>query len=360
MTVDARMVESGGIGTYIAELLPRVIASMPATRFTVLGRESALRPLIAASERVSIRRFVAPIYSLREQSAFVRVIPRDTTLFWAPHFNVPLAYRGCLAVTVHDVNHIAYAQASLPGRAYARFMLERVRRRASVVFCVSECTATEFRRHIGPPRELIVSHLGVAPHWFEPGEPSPTAAPPFFLYVGNVKPHKNLVGLIEAFARVAGDIPHRLVIVGRREGMRTVDHRVGRAAAALGDRVLFTGHLPQAALGALVKQCDALVLPSLCEGFGLPPLEALACGRAIAVSDVASLPEVCGPLAEYFDPRSVDSIAAALVRLARRPPDTDAIIARRRAWARRFCWETSTATTTAGLVRAACPHRVSG
>lgn len=360
VTVDARMVESGGIGTYLTELLPRVIAAMPAARFTVLGPESALGELISTSGRVSIREFAAPIYSVREQVALARLIPRDTTLFWSPHFNVPLAYRGRLAVTVHDVNHIAYSQASLPGRAYARFMLERVRRRASVVFCVSDCTATELLRHVGRPRELIVAHLGVAPHWFEPGEPPPASTRPFFLYVGSVKPHKNLGALIEAFARVAGSVPHDLVIAGRREGMRTIDHRVGGAAAALGDRVRFTGHVPQAALSTLMKQCDALVLPSLCEGFGLPPLEALACGRAIAVSDVTSLPEVCGPLAEYFDPHRVESIAAALTRLAHRPPDTDETISRRRAWARRFCWEATAATTAAGMMRASSGKHVIG
>ena len=350
------MLDTGGIGTYLAELLPRIVASMDEARFTLLGDEALLRRLLPASSRVAIRPFDVPIYSVREQLAFVGSIPRDTTLFWSPHFNIPLGFRGPLAVTVHDVAHLALPQSSLARRAYATWMFSAVRRRAAIVFCDSAFTAAEFTRRVGAPRELKVCHLGVAPRWFEPDDTSPPLGEPYFLYVGNVKPHKNLGRLLDAFAGVAPATGHRLVIVGRRDGMRTIDHHVAERAAALGECIVYTGYVSPEALERYVRGCDALVLPSLYEGFGLPPLEALACGRAVAVSNAASLPEVCGPVAEYFDPLDETSIAAALIRLAHRAPDSADVIARRRDWARRFDWETCATATVAGFRRAMAAH----
>lgn len=345
------MLGRSGIGTYLAELLPRIVASMDPARFTLLGDERALGEVVSPSPRVAFRRCDAPLYSIREQMALLRLIPRDTTLFWAPHYVIPLAYRGPLAVTVHDVAHLVMEDASLAQRAYARGMFGAVRRRAAMIFCDSEHTKGDFLRLVGRPRRVVVAHLGVGAPWTDAVDsPDPSRAP-YFLYVGNVKPHKNLVRLIAAFGRVMNEIPHRLVIVGPRDGMRTVDHRVAQRAAALGERVSYTGHVRSSELVTLVRGCDALVLPSLHEGFGLPPLEALACGRAVAVSRTTSLPEVCGALAEYFDPLDVDSIAGALMRLAHRAPDGAALVAARRAWARRFAWESCARTTVEGLVQ---------
>lgn len=345
------MLDASGIGTYLRELLPRVVDRWSDARFTVLGDPGGLSEL-PALERARVVSFDTPIYSVAEQLDFVRLIPRDTDLFWAPHYNMPLAYTGRLAVTVHDVNHLAIPQATLPKRLYARAMFAAVRGRASIVLADSHYTAAELLRLVGEPRRVSVVHLGVAPRWF--AVPQPTAdATPYFLCVGNVKPHKNLQRLLAAFAAVAPVIPHRLVIVGRREGLRTADEDVVTLATDLGDRVEFTGYLEQGALERCVAGCGALVLPSLYEGFGLPALEALACGRAVAVSGTTSLREVCGPHADYFDPLDVGSISASLLRLAHREPDTAEVRETRRAWVRRFDWDECARATVAALQIAA-------
>jgi glycosyltransferase involved in cell wall biosynthesis len=339
IAVDARMLDTAGIGTYLKEVLPRLIARMPQVRFTLLGDDRRLADLLGESGRLDIRCWMTPIYSIREQLDLGAMLPGRADLLWVPHFNIPLAWRGPLVVTVHDVAHLALPQASPLRTLYARAMFGAVRRRASVVLCDSAFTEREFLERVGPPRRTRVCHLGVAPRWFELGATESPVAGQFLLYVGNIKPHKNLRRLLEAFAMVAGEIPHRLVIIGRQEGMRTVDRDVAALAASLGERVVVPGFVPQLEVERYVASCHALVLPSLYEGFGLPPLEALACGRAVAVSGSASLPEICGPVAEYFDPLDVASISAALRRIATRPPDSDAMIAERRAWARRFDWE---------------------
>jgi glycosyltransferase involved in cell wall biosynthesis len=120
--------------------------------------------------------------------------------------------------------------------------------------------------------------------------------------------------------------------------------------------VVFTGHVPDETLAEYIAGCDGLVLPSLYEGFGLPPLEALACGRPVAVSNATSLPEVCGPEADYFDPTDVASIAQSLERIANRAPDSTAVRERRRAWARRFTWDACARATVDALKAAGGDH----
>ena len=118
-----------------------------------------------------------------------------------------------------------------------------------------------------------------------------------------------------AFSRIANDIPHKLVIVGKREGFITGDSDVQEAAQRLGGRVLFTGQIDQSLLRRYYSHAALLAFPSLYEGFGLPPLEAMACGCPVLVSNAASLPEVCGDAAVYVDPYRVEDIADTLLRV---------------------------------------------
>ena len=353
VTIDMRMLGVSGVGTYVEELVPRVIARWVSARFTLLGDAGAIARVVPASERVAIRRLDVPIYSIREQFLMALAIPRRTTLFWAPHYNIPLLFTGRIAATVHDVFHLADAQSSLARTLYARAMFSAVVARARVVLCDSAFTASELRRLAGEPPLLAVIPLGVSPRWFEMASAQPPIAEPYLLALGNVKPHKNLKRLVAAFALVAARIPHRLVIVGRREGLRTLDTEVEEMAGALGERILFTGQVARHELEGWVANCDALVQPSLYEGFGLPPLEAMACGRRVAVARTSSLPEVCGDAATYFDPLDTGSIARALESVAWDSANEAADSQRRRAWARRFDWELCAEATLQQLARAA-------
>lgn len=353
VTIDMRMLGVSGIGAYLEEVVPRVIARWTSARFTLLGAPSVIALAMPVSERVTIQTVDAAIYTVREQVALARAIPRDTTLFWAPHYNIPLLYSGRLAVTVHDVFHLADAQVSMAKRLYARAMFAAGLARARVVACDSAFTASELRRLAGEPRRLAVIPLGVGPRWFTVSVGAPPIAEPYFLAVGNVKPHKNLKRLVAAFMQVSKSRPHRLVIVGRRDGLRTLDTEVEAMAATLGDKVVFTGHVPREELERWVAGCAALVQPSLYEGFGLPPLEAMACGRRVAVSRTSSLPEVCGAEATYFDPADVSAIAGALELVAYDSPDEAMDASRRRDWARRFGWDGCANSTMRELARAA-------
>ena len=343
ITIDARMVRVSGIGTYIEHVVPRLVAGWPEARFTILGDQDVLSRAIASSSRVVFRSFRSPIYSIREQLEYLRVIPEDADMLWVPHYNVPLLRRGGMVVTVHDVFHLAAPDVGPVRRAYAKLLFAAVVHHARLVMCDSSFTAEELVRHAGTPRRMAVVHLGVDSRWFTLDRSVPLVAGPYLLAVGNVKPHKNLKRLVAAFVTVADEIPHRLVIVGRREGLLTLDTEVQRTAERLGERVVFTGYVTREELERYVAGCTALIQPSLYEGFGLPPLEAMAAGRRVAVSRAASLPEVCGPEADYFDPLDANSIAEALRRCTAEEGGGDAV-ARRRAWARQFDWDLTART----------------
>jgi glycosyltransferase involved in cell wall biosynthesis len=205
-------------------------------------------------------------------------------------------------------------------RLYAKFMYGAVARKASQIMCDSNFTWAEFIRLCGVPRGGIHPvYLGVDIDWHNVVKNDNPSDTPYILYSGNVKPHKNLSRLIEAFSLLTEKIPHKLVIVGKKEGFITSDDSVSEVASKLGNRVLFTGFISDDLLKQYYGHASMLVLPSLYEGFGLPPLEAMACGCPTIVSDVASLPEVCGEGSLYFNPYDVNDIADKLFLLLSSP-----------------------------------------
>lgn len=353
VAVDARMVRHSGIGTYLRELLPRVAAARPAWRFTLLGDPGALRD-VAFPPGSDVRHAECrpPIYTVAEQFALPRATPRDADLLWCPHFVVPVAHRGPLVVTVHDVFHLAMPHhvGGVAARAYARGMFEVVRRRARRVLFDSAFSRDEFVRLVGAPRAAEVVHLGVGSEWHAlAGGSRPAAGRPYLLYVGNVKPHKNVAALVRTFLRLRDALPHDLVLVGRLEGMRTADRTIARLVEGSDGRVRLAGEVDDGALRPLVAGASALALPSLYEGFGLPPLEAMAAGVPTLVSRAASLPEVCGDAAHYCDPHDEDDMTARLHELLTDESLRARLTARGRAHAARFTWERCAERTAAAI-----------
>jgi len=345
ITVDARMIGASGIGTCLVEWLPRLIAARPELDFVLLGPAGVLAEFEwTRRPNARVVDLDVPIYSVREQITLPLRVPRRTGVFWSPHYNVPLAWRGRLVVTIHDLAHLALPEfVSGPHRrAYARFMFRQVSRSADAIMTDSEFTRSEFERLVGIGRAApVVVHLGVGREWFEI-PPSPAPHPrPYLLYVGNVKPHKNLVRLLEAFGRLPSSLDCDLLLVGKNDGFRGADTAVRSAAIRLGPRVQLVGAVSQGLLKRYVAHTEALVLPSLYEGFGLPPLEAMACGRPTIVSRSASLPEVCGDAALYCDALDPASIAEAITRMLTDHELREALRCRGLERARRFTWDRS-------------------
>jgi glycosyltransferase involved in cell wall biosynthesis len=353
IVVDARMIASSGIGTYLRNTLLRIIRARPAWHFTLLGDRERLAD-VGPSGNLEIRDAGAPVYSLREQLAFARLDLRGADLFWAPHYNIPLVRTlpARLVVTVHDVMHLTLPEYRnrWVRRQYATTMYAAVRRRASAVICVSDFTRRELERVVGTGPATHVVHNGVDSSWFDVSRPVDMTAStrPYIVFVGLAKPHKNLVGLLQAFAMMRDRVPHDLVVVGsRRDALRTSDQRIEKTSAALNGRVRFAEHLELSSLQQCVAGADVLVQPSLYEGFGLPPLEAMAAGTACLASRIDPLVEVCADAATYCDPRDPADIARRLLELLENREARQDLSSRGRERARAFSWDRSATETLA-------------
>jgi glycosyltransferase involved in cell wall biosynthesis len=245
-------------------------------------------------------------------------------------------------VTIHDIFHLAMPQyvKGPHKRAYAKGLFMVIARKAGTVVCSSDYTLSEVKRLTKIDHsKLHRVHLGVDEAWFDAVPERNPHPEPYLLYVGNVKPHKNLRALLSAYRMIEGEIPHDLVIVGKNEGFITGDAQVAEEARLLGGRVKFTGSISLAVLRQYVIHADCLVLPSLYEGFGLPPLEAMACGCPTIVSTAASLPEVCGDASLYIDPHRPEDIAAKIKMLLNDEALRSELRSKGRQQAARFGWE---------------------
>jgi glycosyltransferase involved in cell wall biosynthesis len=269
-----------------------------------------------------------------------------------PNFGLPPAVRMPRVVTIHDLVLLTHPQYAPQEHATELTrMLTRAVRYADHLVAVSQHTADDLVAVMGVARERIgVAHLGVDPS-FKPLRDSARLAEldaryglvhPFVLSVGLVQPRKNYERLIAAFARASQlpDGPRMLVIAGRRgwESERivaAVEHY------ALQDRVRFLEYVPEADLTALYSTADAFALVSLYEGFGLPLLEAMACGTPSVSSAAGSLPEVAGDAALIVNPEDEEAIAAALVRLTGDAELRRTLSARGIERAATFTWESS-------------------
>lgn len=353
LVVDARLAGHSGIGTYLSELLPRVVPALAAWQPAVLCTRANRAHVAALVARdAEIAAWEVPPLSVGDLwSVPPGLGARD--LLWTPHFNVPLRSRVALAVTLHDLlpltaPALAGYGRSLPVRAWLRAVGERAR----AVFCVSAFTRGEALR-LGSvdPARIAVTHLGVDRAWHRTG-PVPPGEPPTMIFVGLLKPHKNVGRLVRAFLRVRERIPHRLVLVARHAGIRNVDREALALAQAHPDRIELVADVPFAELVARVSAAQCAVQPSLHEGFGLPALEAMAAGVPVLAARAGAMPEICGDAALYCDPLAEDDIARCLLRLALEPDLRTTLIAAGRERARAFSWDACAAATAQGLTAA--------
>ena len=357
LTVEARMLKAAGIGTYLRSLLPRLMQKAPEWRFVLIGRREEMESFSwARSPQATLIHSSRPIYAPGEQWEIPNKIPAETDLYWQPHYNIPLFYRGKLLVTVHD---LLYLDApGIPGgfhkRLYARLFFSALRRKADGILCVSGYTKERLLFHTGKGKaEPTVVYNGIDESWFHTEKGERPYAKPYLLYVGSVKPHKNLVRLITAFKSLLEKIPHDLMIVGKKEGLITGDNRALKAAEDLGDRVRFTGDFDHddPRFRQYYLHAEALILPSLYEPFGLPALEAMACGCPVILSQAEALPEVYGNAAEYFDPLSTEDMAEKIYKVLMDPELRKDLSRRGLGQARLYNWDKSADETFAVIQR---------
>jgi len=268
----------------------------------------------------------------------------------------PLLCHCPMVVTVHDVSFRRNPEWFSPrDRLVLNTGIGATLRRARAVITISRFSRGEISRFYGIPEALIhVTHL--APGAAVAGQQSAAgAAPsgkfsnlrPYVLAVGNLQPRKNLARLASAFAGVCRrGAPHRLVIAGKAEWKESDVYRAIRECG-IEDRVVLPGYVPDGDLPDLYRDADVFVFPSLYEGFGLPVLEAMACGAPVVCSSAASLPEVAGDAALMADPNDTGSIENALMEVISDPVLRASLRAKGQARAAGFSWRRTAEETLA-------------
>ncbi len=359
--LDARTVHPHfpGVGRYAASLAVALAACIDASEQLVVlrdsGQSSAWPPADTMGAHVQIVDVPLSPFSVRQQWVVPHLLRHlGVTLYHSPYYMMPFWPGVPTVVTLHDLiplryPHLFTREQRLVYRIATRLAVRAARR----VVTVSAAAAQDISDLLRVPAERVVVIPAAADPTFRPQSASAIAAtrgrlslpPRYALYVGTNKPHKNLVRLIEAWARVhVGDAT--LVIAGVWDARFP---EAQRRAAALGvsDSVHFLGRVAEADLPALYAGALLFVFPSEHEGFGLPVIEAMACGVPVACSSAASLAEVAGEAALHFAPHDVESMAAAIGALL---ADTDlrAEMSRRgTARAAQFSWATAAHLTLA-------------
>jgi len=348
------MINASGIGTYIKNLVPLVIEDFKQIKFFIMGKKTDLSPLgLLEKPNVEHIEFNAPIYTIKEQVLFPRLIPKETSLFWAPHYNFPVLFRGNLLVSIMDIGHLALRQINHEPskRLYANFMFNQIKKRAIATIYISKFSKNEFNKYVGIPKfKQVITLLGINKDWFNISIEDQLYEKPYILSVGNLKPHKNLGALIKAFGRLRTKIPHNLVIVGKKEGFITGDNTLVEIANKFMDRIIFTGEVSHRDLKQYFKQADIFAFPSIYEGFGFPPLESMVAGTPVVASNAASIPEVCGDAVLYFDPFNIHDIAEKILNLITDVSLKDKLIKRSKNHVKKYTWD-KTAFQTSNIIK---------
>jgi glycosyltransferase involved in cell wall biosynthesis len=304
------------------------------------------------------------------------VLPADPAWWWTPflfpddlkrssvslghvQYITPLSAPVPFITTIHDIAFRRYPGLfPLKHRLLLNALVPLCAWRSARVLTGSESTRQDLLEFYRLPAEKVVVTPYAADSQYRPLERETARRQvserfgirtPYLLSVGVLQPRKNLPRLVEAFARIARRVPHRLVIVGKwgwaHESLQDAVRRAG-----LGERICFAGYVADADLPALYCAADIFVYPSLYEGFGLPPLEAMACGTPVVAGATSSLPEVVGDAGVLVDPRDVGKLADAISSLLTDERERMRLRERGLRQASRFSWE-ETARRTVEVYR---------
>lgn len=330
IVIDCRKLRDLGIGTYVENIVAHL---------HTIDRDNEYALLCFEADAEDLRRFFpvrvvsAGLYTAAELHSISRAVETERAdLFHSPHYVLPFFLPCRSVVTVHDIIHLLYPEA-VPGthaRLYARYFIRRALKVAAATITVSDNSRADIiARYPWASSRVHRVYNGVDPYFSTNVEKERTDRP-FFLCVGNNKPHKNLPLLLEAYRRYSAASPEiDLVVVG-------FDGEVGMPPPP-GARLL--GYVEKARLARLYRSAIALLCPSRYEGFGLPAVEAQSSGCPVVASDIPVFREILGDSAFLFDGDDPSALADAMERVAKvESVGRSELIARGSANSRRFCF----------------------
>jgi glycosyltransferase involved in cell wall biosynthesis len=295
ITIDCRHIDSSGIGVYLRECLPYFLDSRHS--FFLLGDSERLQTIISGRKNAWILDYRRKPFSLSElfffpQKHLSKINKSD--LFYSPFFNIPGCINKPVFTTIHDIIFPDMPElTSRLGLALRMLFYRRAFAKSKKIFTVSEFSKSRIEYYSQKKVPVTVTHSAIQP-WILDQRKSKTTKNKNIVFLGNIKKHKGLDCLLEAFllARAEG-LPHHLVIIGSRDNFRTSDNSVLQKIDSIGpDTVSFTGFVSEEKLAEYLSAAELLIQPSLYEGFGLPPLEAMVLGTQALVSDIPVFREI--------------------------------------------------------------------
>jgi glycosyltransferase involved in cell wall biosynthesis len=366
-----------GTGTYTRKIVEYMMTVGSSTEFVLVWPKEAAGPHLMSPGRMNI--LYAPtgpavVRAVQEQRLIRRAarhVDPDIIHYpasigpWIPGMPAGSMLKRCI-VTVHDLAYLKFPERfSVARRLYYRMSMVRGARRAAHVIADSESTRQDLVELGGIPAERItVVHLGVEDK-FAPVDDDAALArvrekyslpPRFFLFVGTIEPRKNVACIVEAYAQLADGLADIDLVIAGRRGWKFGPLYAQIERADLADRILMPGRIDDEDLPAVYSCAEAFVWPTIYEGFGLPLLEAMACGTPVISSDIGVVREVVGDAALLIDPRSPQQLADAMQRVISGEDFRDDLVQRGIARARQFRWE-QTATRTLEVYRRVANER---
>ncbi len=325
--IDCRMLDKSGIGRYIQDILIGICSLDPDIQLMLGGDPQEIRSFLNSNPSTSkylidIMSFHSPIYSIEEQcygGILLNNLNKSIDLFHFPHYNVPYLFSGAFVVTIHDLIHTLFPEYYGMARArMASIILKRSLVNAKRIIAVSQSTATDINKAFPGVAHKVRVVYEYPSEFFNPQPISDIISfkeknklSRYILYVGNRKLHKNIERLVMAFQLLSRQFTDlQLLIIGKK--FKANDEVSILLKSLQNNDIIEFDECSDEELRFFYCGAEALVLPSLYEGFGLTALEAMACGTPVVVSDVASLPEIVGTAGLYFNPYNTKNMAEVI------------------------------------------------
>jgi glycosyltransferase involved in cell wall biosynthesis len=357
IVIDARHLHDFGIGTYIRNLVPAIAALDFENHYILVCQEAHQQEFAALAPNFQPVAYQGTDRDKFDHLAFPFFLRKfEASLCHIPLNRVPWFMVRPYVVTIHDMSRQLFGSGGIRNQL-SLYRSRRSLMRASRVIAVSMATKRAVESTLGIPPSHVRRIYSAPDPRFALKAAAPDAAAerqhildryqvnyPFLLYAGNIKPQKNIPRLIEAFAVLRGELSAherfrdlRLIIIGD-EISQYPDVRLAAQRSRLGQSVRFLGHVPFDTLCAFYEAAQVFVFPSLHEGFGLPPLEAMSCGTPVVTSNLSSLPEVVGDAAVLVNPENVFEIERGILEALLDPGLRAGMIGRGLEQAARFSW----------------------
>lgn len=275
LAVDMRMSGKSGIGSYFDSLFPYFEKNFDVIQINPENIEP---------------------FSLKELFSFPKEELKKINscdAYYTPYCNIPSGIKIPIFSTIHDIVFLDFPLTGKIGTMARKWFYKRACKKSSTIFTVSNFSADRIMYHLHCKKKIVVTYNASPAQYDEPKIKEEKSSPVNLLFVGNIKKHKGLHVLLEAFKIVLSTIPDaKLTIVGNAKNFRTGDETISKEINNFGDKVLFTGFISNEELNLAYHNASLLVQPSFYEGFGMPPLEALNCGTNVVLSDIPVFKEI--------------------------------------------------------------------